>query len=125
MTNCNMLFCQLDGDEKTFALIKRYIQFLNVEQNTTPQELDKLIQIEEIKTHLYLNHKPLNDAAEIQEWIKKYGKPFRMYLNTIKLVYVLWVCGMGQEWSDITFENYTLICQRLNKATRVINTVHE
>jgi hypothetical protein len=120
-----MLFCQLDGDEKTFNLVKRYIEFLNIEKKTSPQELDKLIQIEEIRTHLYLNGRPQSDSTEIQEWIKKYGKPFRTYLNTIKLVYLLWVCGQNKSWSDITFDDYKRICAQINGASCVLDSLHE
>lgn len=113
-----MAFCILEKDKKTFEYFKQYVRYLEHEDNTC-LILDNLLQKNEIQMHLELNGV---DAAqlserkknEISDWIEKNAQPFRDYLNTIKLVYVVWKC-MGRDWKNISWDDYITIGERLNQ----------
>ena len=108
-----MAFCILDNDKKTFEYFKKYVQFLENEDDTC-HILDNRIQIDEIRDHLYRHGKDENHKDEIDRWIDENARPFREYLNTIKLVYVVWKC-MGKEWQNIEFDEFNAIEETLNK----------
>jgi hypothetical protein len=113
-----MPFCILERDRKTFEYFKKYVEFLETE-NQTCLILDNKIQAKEIEDHLRLNG--INSAGidekkreEISKWIVDHAKPFRDYLNSIKLVYVVWKC-MGNSWKNISWEDFITIEDNLNQ----------
>lgn len=106
-----MLFCELEKDRKTFEYFKKYIQaFIHHEDSVV---IDNEIQIHEIHEHLLSHGLSLQDSEEIRSWIKKNSKPFRNYLNTIKIIYLVWYC-QGKKWSDITFEEFGELEDKIN-----------
>lgn len=106
-----MLFCELEKDKKTFEYIKKYIQaFTNNEDSVI---IDNEIQINEIHEHLLRNGLAFNNREEIIKWIKKNGKPFRNYLNSIKIIYLVWHC-LGNDWNDITWDEFCKIEDNIN-----------
>jgi hypothetical protein len=111
-----MPFSILEKDRKTFEYFKKYVEFLELEENTC-LILDNKIQSEEIQEHLRrTGHNSGMDGRKkeiISQWIRENARPFRDYLNSIKLVYVVWKC-MGKEWSEITWEEFVEIEERLN-----------
>ncbi len=111
-----MPFCILEKDEKTFEYFKLYVEYLENEDSTC-LILDNKIQSEEIQEHLRRtgNAHGVDDQKKkiISQWIKKNARPFRDYLNSIKLVYVVWTC-MGKEWKEITWNDFVSIGERLN-----------
>lgn len=107
-----MSFCLLENDQKTFEYFQKYVQLLDRHEETCLQ-IDNEIQAVEISAHLRINGYSENDISEKIKWIQKNGKPFRDYLNTLKLAYVVWKC-CGKEWKDITFEDFQRIRDRIN-----------
>lgn len=111
-----MPFCILEQDKKTFEYFKLYVEFLEKENNTC-LILDNKIQSDEIREHLRRSGRDIILGREkkdiISQWIKENARPFRDYLNSIKLVYVVWTC-MGKAWKDITWEEFVSIGERLN-----------
>lgn len=107
------MFCRLENDEKTFLYLKEYVSFL---ENTTSIALilDNQIQYKEIMNHLYVNNKSIDDQTEIDCWIQSNAKKFREYLNTIKLVYVVWKCSHDNDWQNITYTDFVDIEKKLN-----------
>jgi hypothetical protein len=112
-----MSFSLLEKDQKTFEYFKQYVQFLEKDGNTC-QILDNRIQANEIEDHLKRNGKESSlsqvKKEEISHWIKENARPFRDYLNSIKLAYVVWKC-MGRDWRDITWDEFVKIEERLNQ----------
>lgn len=108
-----MSFCILDKDIKTFEYFKKYVQFLETEDNTC-HILDNRIQADEIREHLRRNGMDESHKEEIDRWIDENARPFREYLNTIKLVYVVWKC-MGKDWDNIGFDEFHAIEENLNR----------
>lgn len=106
-------FCYLEKDKKTFKYFKKYVEFLETHTDEeTCLILDNEIQVEELNEHLKHND-GRNKHSEINSWIHKNAKGFREYLNTIKLVYVVWKC-MGYNWKDIKWSDFTKISDNLN-----------
>jgi hypothetical protein len=107
----------LEQDKKTFDYFKKYVQFLEDEENTC-LILDNKIQAAEIKEHLRRSGFDSSvDSVrkdETSRWIKENARPFRDYLNSIKIAYVVWKC-MGKDWKDITWEEFVKIEEQLNK----------
>jgi hypothetical protein len=112
-----MHFCELEKDQKTFMYFKKYIELVKQDDND-PSVLDNQFQISEIYEHLRLNGYSYNDSQEIHNWIKKNGKPFRNYLNTIKIVYLVWHC-MEKDWEDITWEEFCKLEDKINEVKKI------
>jgi len=105
-----MFFCELKKDEKTFTYLKRYIHELSLENSV---KIDNEFQKKEIEIHCQLNGISIHDCNEISKWVTENGKPFRNYLNSIKIVYLVWHC-MGHDWEDITWKEFCLLEDKIN-----------
>jgi len=81
------MFCLLENDVKTYNYFLRYIECFEGSGNSL--EFDNRIQAEEMARHLSDNGFAPDDTQEKLNWIAINGRPFREYLNTIKLVYVV------------------------------------
>jgi len=117
-----MGFCKLEKDQKTFKMIQSYIRELNHSPKSC-QQIDNLIQAEEIRHHLNINHLPSKDQEEILHWIQRHSQEFREYLNSLKLVYLVCHC-MEKDWNEITWEEFCRIEDRINaQKARVLDTI--
>lgn len=115
------MFCILEQDDKTFCYLKRYLDAGN---NTYKVfQLDNIIQREEIEVHLNINNKNNLDAGEMLEWVKRYSPQFREYINTIKLLAMLFMIE-GKNSSNITYEEYIEKEKSLNKVDKLFFTIH-
>jgi hypothetical protein len=71
-----------------------------------------MIQYNAIREYL-LNHGfDKDDNFETARWIKKNAKAFRDYLNTIKLVYIIWYCS-NKKYGIISWEEFCMISDKL------------
>jgi hypothetical protein len=87
-------------------------------------ELDNVIQASEIKQHLEANRIADSDQNAKIQWIMEHGKDFRQYLNTIKLVYVVWTAS-GRSWDEMTFEEFRKIEKRINSIKETcLDSIH-
>ncbi len=117
-----MAFCILENDYKTFEYFKKYVEFLEKGDNDC-LVLDNALQADEIRAHLMRNGFSDTDFEEKINWVNKNGKPFRDFLNTLKLAYVVWK-GMGKKWEDITCEDFAKIEETLNTVkTKCLDTI--
>ena len=106
------MFCLLETDVKTYQYFQRYIECFDGCNNSL--EFDNRIQAEELSRHLLLNGFSPDDTQEKLNWIAINGRPFREYLNTIKLVYV--VCKVqGIDPHLVSKEKFFEIESRLNE----------
>ena len=96
-------FCKLEKDSKTFHILNLYNEDLLKHQDIFNE--DQKIQIEEIIEH----NKRCNRDASI-EWVQKYGKGERTYLNTIKFLYVL----IKRKQLQINWENFCCCIEDYN-----------
>ncbi len=108
-----MSFCLLDGDQKTFEYFKKYVEYLERHEGSC-FDLDNEIQAGEIRNHLLRNGFSQDDVDEKIRWIRLNAKPFRDYLNTIKLAYVVWKCN-GKDWKDIEWKDFQTLSDEINK----------
>ena len=108
-----MSFCYLEKDKKTFEYFKEYLRHLE-SSTSSCFILDNQIQVREMCDHLYSNGYTVDDDGAVIEWVKNNAENFRNYLNTIKLVYVVWKC-MGNTWDDINWDNFIRIEDNINQ----------
>lgn len=106
-----MNFCLLDDDQKNFAYITKYTKCFNDEQEFL--KVDNEIQYLEIQHHLYLNGYTSNNTNEKLRWIQMYGKSFRAYLNTLKLLCIAYL-ALGKNINEFTFKDYQEIKNNIN-----------
>jgi hypothetical protein len=108
-----MTFCELEKDEKTFNYISKYIIWYNTQLNSKDfLQLDSRIQADEIKHHLENNNYD-DKNYEILQWIKSYSKKFRIYLNTIKIVFTIWYCSGHTEL--MSWDEFCSIVDRIDE----------
>lgn len=107
-----MNFCYLEKDRKTFEYFKEYLQYLDT-SNKNCLYLDNKLQIIEMENHLNRNGYNSNDLEATIEWVKNNAEGFRSYLNTIKLVYIVWKC-MGNNWENFNWESFVKIEDNIN-----------
>ena len=120
---CSMSFCLLDSDQKTFEYFKKYVEYLETHEGSC-FDLDNEIQAGEIRNHLLRNGFALTDVNEKISWIRQNGKPFRDYLNSIKLAYIVWKCN-GKDWKDIDWDAFKDLSERINRLKLVcLDTIH-
>lgn len=101
----------LEADRKTFDYANLYAECFD--KNESCMDLDNRIQAGEIASHLSNNGiSHLDQGAKI-DWIMKHGREFRQYLNTIKLIYVVWTAS-GRSWDEMSFEEFREIEARIN-----------
>lgn len=116
------MFSLLDRDDKTFRYIKRYLKECHNYDESF--KLDNKIQNEEIQKHLYLSHCPQDkQKEEMLSWVDKNSKPFRDYLNSIKIAYSAWILT-GHNEEDFTFEEFKLMQSNLFKVKEVLESIH-
>jgi hypothetical protein len=111
-----MLFCKLEKDEKTFTYLKKYIHDISIKDSV---KIDNDIQMKEIQIHCKLNGISVHDCNEITKWVTENGKQFRNYLNSIKIVYLVWHC-LGHDWEDITWDEFCFLEDRINSVKNII-----
>lgn len=107
-----MTFCKLEKDQKTFDYIQKYITWYVEQSGKDFLSLDSKIQLDEIKYHL-MNNNFENKNQEILSWIKSNSEKFRIYLNTIKIVFAIWYCSGHKEIMDWT--NFCSILDRVDE----------
>lgn len=106
------MFSVLEKNRKTYLLVQKYIMYLR-KNNCTCTNLDNHIEMDEIKTWLREISADDHDNGAIADWIRENGKSFRNYLNTVKLIYMIWVCTPGRR-ETISWEDFCLIGDNLN-----------
>lgn len=120
-------FCILEKDEKTFNYVKRYILAIKKESSEHDVEkLDCLIQMEEMKNHLIINNIPEDKKNnECIRWADENSEKFRIYLNSIKIVSVIFYEKIKQNGDiDLNFKNFESISDTINNLKfKLINTI--
>ncbi|MDA3809143.1 MAG: hypothetical protein PF518_02320 [Spirochaetaceae bacterium] len=102
----------MEKNKKTFDLVQKYIVHLE-KNNHSCIYLDNNIEMDEIKNWLKGISADDHDNNAIANWIKQNGKSFRNYLNTIKLVYLIWFCS-GHQSCQMSWEDFCTIGDNLN-----------
>lgn len=121
-------FCYLDDDHKTIELLKMYHNKLNNccedDQITIINSLDNEIQSREIHDHLWCNCIQEHSRLEAQiDWIKNHAKPFRSYLNSIKVLYLsLKVKQINIH--EMTHDDFMKVKNEINKNKGILELIH-
>ena len=122
----NEYFCFLENDIKTFEYTKRYIKtLLKISLNKEDIfNLDNEIQSEEIQLHLNRLQIPEWDINKILlekiKWTEINSKPFRIYLNSIKMIALISItfhncCNNCEITQEYTQEKYNKIVRNINE----------
>ena len=106
------MFSVLEKNKKTFEIVQKYIVYLK-QNDCSCTNIDNIIEMDTIKDWLKDISADDHDNMAISAWIKQNGKSFRDYLNTIKLIYLIWFCTRGQS-ETITWEDFCSIGDNLN-----------
>lgn len=122
------IFCIIEDEEKAFEIVKLYYEKTkNVndeEKLNILHNLDNQIQVKEINTHIYLNKIP--EAKCLDEkihWIDCYASPFRSYLNTLKIIFLtLYINGV--DFENLTFKEFCLLKNKINKNRAFLSVIH-
>jgi hypothetical protein len=104
-------FCLLDDSPKNYEFIRNFISSTSLNFF----KLDNQIQVNEIKYHLGLCHIDNKEEAneETLNWIEKNAEGFRLYLDTLHIVFLIWNF-IGKDSQDLTYEMYLEIKEKLN-----------
>ncbi len=114
------MFCILESDVKTYSYFQRYIECFEGSNNSL--EFDNRIQAEELANHLRMNGFLQDNTQEKLNWIAINGRPFREYLNSIKLVYV--ICKVqGIDPHLVSKERFFEIESRLNEVRHCLFSI--
>jgi len=123
-------FSFLETDIKTFNYVQRYLEYIEKNNNDSILKLDNLLQIEEIEKHLELNNIQGKKERNLESinWIKKYGEKFRIYLNSIKLITLIFLekrnnCKKNCERNKITFEVFCDIVKVIDSNSELISDI--
>lgn len=76
-------FSKIEKDNKTFQHVIMYYNCIMKGDDYTTTDIK--IQQLELKEHLERNHVDENKNEECDKWIKENHKPFRKYINTLKV----------------------------------------
>ena len=106
------MFTVMEKNKKTYELVQKYINHLQ-ENNCSFTDLDNHIEMDEIKNWLKEISADDHDNIAIANWIKNNGKSFRDYLNTVKLIYLVWFCTYDHR-VNISWEDFCSIGDNLN-----------
>ena len=124
------IFCNIESDAKSFELIKLYKSrtesFEDEERKLIEiSTLDNEIQKKEIETHLYLNRVPEWDVDKEQSfWVTNYAYSFRVYLNTLKILFLIFETT-NTDPRSLTFEEFCVQKEKLNKNRAFLDVIHE
>jgi len=114
------MFCVLEKDLKTFEYFKRYTDCFEDMKGCI--DIDNRIQAEEMEEHLKSHGYESSNTQEKLAWVANNGKPFREYLNTIKLVYVL--CkAEGLNPKTLSLDHFTQLEERLNSLKHCLASI--
>jgi hypothetical protein len=104
-----MNFCYLEKDVKNYEYFKRYYK---LKENCTEFfKLDNKIQFEEITKHIENHHGSPHNQNTAYEWIRENGEKFRHYINTLKIICLVFKC---MNKTDITQEEFFEMESRIN-----------
>ena len=114
------MFCILEHDLKTYQYFQRYIECFEGCGNSL--EFDNRIQAEELSSHLRVNGFNADNTQEKLNWIAINGRPFREYINTIKLIYV--ICKVqGIDPHAISQDHFFEIEAKLNEVRHCLFSI--
>jgi len=111
------LFCRILKERKDYNYFKFYCNIVEEEKSVSDrcQKLDYEIQGKELLKHLEKNKDLIHDRAiEEIDWVCKNAKNFRMYLNTLKLVYVILDCE-NKDMKNVSWEEFCEVCEKINQ----------
>ena len=92
------MFCHLEHDKKTLTTCKLYLASINSNEKEL-MKIDAALIINEINDHLWNNRLHNNEENKI-EWVNRYAKNFRKYLNTLKML------ALYLHMSNMTEDNF-------------------
>jgi hypothetical protein len=126
----NDFFCFVENEPKAFDIVKQY----NLRAKACLTEMDKLrvfhqldneIQAKEIEAHLYINHIPeIDGPLEQVRWTSSYGHAFRIYLNTLKIIYISLIATGCCDIDTMTFEEFCKFKEAINKNKALLDIIH-
>lgn len=124
-----MKSCFVENEQKAYDIVKLYhTQTKDISEEEQIVRaltvLDNEIQKKEIKTHCFLNDISRDDRQnESLLWIQNYGESFRVYLNTLKIIFLA-LKANSIDINEISFEYFCHFKDRMNKYRAFLNIIH-
>jgi len=114
------MFCQLEKDEKTYNLSKKYLSFLKNNNKNCVFIFENELQRDEIKQHLILNKTSKDlETYEAEIWIKNHANNFRIYLNSIKILTLM----IHVKEEEYTYELFAALVDKYNNCKKIIECI--
>lgn len=117
-----MKFCVLEEkDKKNYEYFMSYLK--SIRNKSELQAIDNRLQLKEIQEHVCRCNADDPNCASIK-WIEENGKKFRNYLNTLKIVGILYhLTGGKEDIYSITFEEFKILEGKLNQFKDCLDTI--
>jgi hypothetical protein len=110
-----MDICYLEKDMKNYDYFQRYARSTGTQKEFF--QIDNQIQAEEIHIHLKRHGYTCGDCGEVVEWVNKNGKTFRDFLNTNKIIYLVFKSS-GHAMEKITLTEFFEKEEEINKKNK-------
>lgn len=115
------LFCIIEEDEKTFNFLTQYVAECHTATET--RNLDNTLQIIEIQRHILANCIPEEHANhEALSWVEDHSAKFRLYLNSIKVLWAAHILLRGPE-TKLTFEEFKTMKKNYVYVKPILSTI--
>jgi hypothetical protein len=122
------VFCTIENEPKAFDIVKIYynstISLDEIEKYKAIQKIDNDLQKIEIEIHLQVNRVSDNDKSQSTlDWIKNYGKSFRIFLNTLKIALILLEYNQLDP-NELSFEDFCKLKEKINSQRAFLDFIH-
>ncbi len=112
------MFCEIELDEKTFGLVCEYLEFCV--DDKASHRIDMGVQQKEMQNHIYRNW--MDDNAGVH-WVEEHAKNFRIYLNTIKILWSAHVLVKGKD-TEFTFDEFKHMQKNYHQVKPVLENIY-
>lgn len=112
------MFCNIELDEKTFDLITKYMEKCDSEDDVFV--IDNNAQVKEIEQHVYRNWMDKHAAVH---WVQDYAKNYRIYLNSIKILWAAHVLVHGKD-KEFTYTEFVEIQKNYKHVKPVLEKIY-
>ncbi len=105
-------FSCLEPDKKTFEIIQSYMEIIQKHQEFN--DFDMKLQIKEIQDHNYRHCKD-----ESLQWIDQFAYGYRLYLNTIKEIALIFIATER----ECNWDNFVFFVEKINKNQELLGNI--
>ena len=112
-------FCHIENDEKTKHYVKLTIEALKDKKSLLT--IDNIIQAHEMDRHCSCSQ-DWDKNKLVCDWVSSNAKPFRIYLNTIKLI-SLFIIVEDIDIHSLDSKEFENIREKINKQETLLDCI--